>query len=218
MLTYPSFWILYLMQSLKPILKIENLYYERNEIPLLQNINLQLAPGELLQIVGNNGAGKTTLLRILSGLLMPTSGEIYWRDKSIHEYRMEYADEILYIGHLNAIKSQLTVHDNLHLTHKVTQNAISTALKYLNLQHHEHRLACHLSAGQQRRLALAKLLTCSARLWILDEPLTALDKSGKILIEDLLKQHLSNNGVVILTSHQPLGIQDIKIKPWILDS
>ncbi len=184
--------------------EVKNLSAERNHRLLFKDLSFTLRAGECLQILGENGAGKTTLLRTLSGLMPILEGSIHWKD------------DLIYIGHQNSVKAHLTPRENLKfmmaLTGFCTSISIEQALETMDLQSLAHVPTHTLSAGQQRRLGLARLLFNSARLWILDEPLTALDQKGIQLIEQLLKTHLKQQGLLILTSHQPLKIDGFVLR------
>lgn len=204
----------------KAILQAENLAYERHDQFLFSKLNFQLHAGQALQVEGINGAGKTTLLRVLTGLIQPHDGHILWRDKNIQECREEYYAQLLYIGHLAAIKAQLTPYENLQATtalHGNTNKDIEAALAKVNLQNYLHIPCQQLSAGQQRRVTLAKLWLCHAKLWILDEPFVALDKKGIENINTIITQHLSDGGIAVLTSHQPLALQNCSLRRLLLD-
>jgi len=186
---------------------IQDVSFERNNQLLFSGINCSLQSGELLQIIGTNGSGKSTLLRILAGYLEPLSGIISWQDESIFA-QDEYQQQLHYLGHQNGIKPYLTVAENCHLYCALTRHNIEIdfALKKMGLSSIKHQQALRLSAGQLRRLALARLLIKSAHLWILDEPTTALDLEGQHLFAELLQQHLKQGGLAILSSHQDLHL------------
>lgn len=197
-------------------LKVVNLSYERNDQPLFAEINFSVAKGELLYIVGPNGVGKTTLLKILTGNLLPTTGEIYWQAQRIHDDATTYQQALHYIGHLSGIRGALTVAENLQLLGRLQgdfQAAQSElALQKLGLSAFSHRLAKQLSSGQRKRVALAKLLLQPQPLWILDEPFNALDQSGIELVHAMMTEQLQQGGQIILTSHMPLQLPNIAIK------
>jgi heme exporter protein A len=193
------------------MLQIANLAFQRNNAMLLRDISCQLVAGEALQIRGANGSGKSTLLRILAGYLQPESGSISWHGLSIAEHRDTYQQELHYVGHQNGVKQNLTVYENLQLSSALrgkpcTPQHIHNILKQVELSHAAETKAIHLSAGQGRRLALARLLLHPATLWILDEPTTALDSTGQTLLIRLLNQHLANQGSVIVATHQTLPL------------
>jgi heme exporter protein A len=202
-------------------LHVNQLYFERNDQCLLRDVNFTVHGGEVLQIAGTNGSGKTTLLRLLCGLLTPTSGTIQWCDQSINHSRAEYLSELIYCGHQAAVKNELTVYENLILFSALTKapqkNSIEQALITVGLIEQQNHLAQILSAGQRRRLALAKLLLFKTKLWVLDEPFTALDQAGVALVESLLEQHVAQQGLAIITSHQALTLKNIKQQKLFLE-
>lgn len=194
-------------------LTIDNLAFERNDQPLFSQLHCHIAAGEMLQVRGANGSGKSTLLRILAGLLEPQQGIISWNGKSVFKHRDLYQQQLQYIGHQSGIKQYLTVYENIKLHSTLSANSlntdqINTILQKINLFHLLHTQALHLSAGQLRRLSLARLLFNSVPLWILDEPATALDSDGQQFLTTLLQQHLTNGGMAILATHQPLTITE----------
>lgn len=192
------------------MLDVIDLCYERDERPLFKGLSLRVKPGEALQITGANGSGKTSLLKILAGLLFPTQGEVRWQDQAILSHRAQYYSHLLYIGHLAGVTSLLNPRENLHYYQPEASLAdISNALAQLGLGDYIDTPCHQLSAGQQRRVALARLLLSTARLWVLDEPLTAIDQQGIRLIEQFIDSHLSTGGSVILTSHQALSLGTI---------
>lgn len=190
-------------------LTITNLAFERNFRCLLNNINFTLTPGELMQIRGTNGSGKSTLLRILAGFIEPTRGTIQWQDKNVALDRDHYQQQIHYVGHQNGIKPYLTVRENLQLNYALANHPknveqLEYVLQQFGLQHLTQTQALHLSAGQARRIALARLLLHTTPLWILDEPTTALDEATQIFLTTLLQQHLSAGGIAIVATHHDL--------------
>jgi heme exporter protein A len=189
------------------MLTIHDLTFERNDAPLLRDIHQNLAHGEILQIRGENGSGKSTLLRILAGYIEPCHGTVLWNEQSIYQQREAYHQQLCYLGHQNGIKSELTVYENMKLScalFNTDSNNIELTLDKMDLTKRIHAKACHLSAGQLRRLALTRLLLKQANLWVLDEPTTALDQHGQQLLVDLVRTHLKKSGSVILATHQHL--------------
>lgn len=184
----------------------------RGERVLFRDLSLQVEPGTLLRVNGVNGSGKSSFLRILCGLLTPTEGEVRWRGVAINALREDYYRELLYIGHRNGVKDDLTVVENLQawtamLGRGGDATDIDAALNAVGLVDHQSSLARHLSQGQCRRIALARLyLTDSAALWILDEPFTALDAQAVYALSRRITAHLNDAGIVVLTTHQDVDI------------
>lgn len=170
-----------------------------------------------MQVEGVNGSGKTTLLRALSGLMQPTAGEIRWRGQDIHQNDEAYYAEMVYFGHLNAIKDELNALENLRISVGLSGMQIDEAqaikvLRRLGLRGREALPVKVLSQGQRRRVALARLLVSDAALWILDEPLAALDVGAVGLIQELIAEHLGKRGMVIFTTHQPLQVPGVELR------
>jgi heme exporter protein A len=192
-------------------LKVENLGCERNDRYLFSGLNFELAPGELIRVDGANGSGKTTLLRMASGLLPVDEGIVYWGDRPIQKNRGDYMSELLFVGHKNGIKDELTAEENLRIDHSLAggQSGVSYALALdrLDIAQCRHQLCRQLSAGQRQRVALARLLISVVRLWVLDEPLTALDRSAQNIVRDMLEEHVGAGGMALITSHQDLDWQ-----------
>jgi len=178
---------------------------------LFQGLNFSLEPGELLEVSGPNGSGKTSLLRMLCGLLSPSAGEILWQGTNINSLKEEYLKELAYLGHTNGIKAELSATENLRIYgglggRKLSEEKITAALERMGLDGKEASPVKTFSQGQQRRLALARLLISERALWILDEPLTALDSAAMRLVQSVLGEHLKGGGLAILTTHQQLDV------------
>lgn len=196
------------------MLEISNLACTRGDHLLFSGLSFSLSAGQLLQVQGANGSGKTSLLRTLCGFMMPTSGEILWRGQNIRELGEDYYAEMIYLGHLNAIKDELNALENLRISAglagcEVDDKQFIVALRHMGLRGRETLPVKVLSQGQRRRVALARLLISKAKLWILDEPLTALDVGAIGLMQELIAGHLANNGMVIYTTHQPLDVAGV---------
>ncbi|MDP1548552.1 MAG: cytochrome c biogenesis heme-transporting ATPase CcmA [Nitrosomonas sp.] len=183
----------------------------RGDRELFKDINFSLEAGGLMQVRGPNGSGKTSLLRMLCGLSNPAAGEILWNGASIRSLNGDYFAAMTYIGHLSGTKDDLTVIENLRISsalagYEINDTQASEALGYMGLGGREVLPVKILSQGQRRRVALARLLVCKTSLWILDEPLVALDVLAVKLIRELLEQHLKQGGMVVMTTHQEIDL------------
>ena len=206
--------------SQSPLLKVDNLAFERDDDCLLERISLSLDAGEIVQVDGANGSGKTTLLRLLTTALQPSAGRILYHGQALAECRYQYLSDMLYIGHQPAVKSTLTAEENLRWmvntdggvkrADKTDPYAIADALAAVGLNGYTDVPCYTLSAGQHRRVALARLMITTATLWYLDEPFTAIDKQGVSFLEGRLRQHLDQGGAVVLTSHQDLTLENVR--------
>ena len=183
----------------------------RNDRLLFQRLGFALDSGELLRVEGPNGAGKTSLLRILAGLAAPEEGSVRWDGHEIARHRADYATDRRYLGHHNGHSLALTARENLHLAAALQGASVPKAeldafLALVGLARAMETPVLRLSSGQRRRLALARLLLGTARIWILDEPLNALDADGRALVTQLLTAHLARGGVAVVSTHQPLAM------------
>lgn len=192
--------------SVEPILKVESIAFERNDSLLFSPVSFTLGTGEALQLEGANGSGKTTLFGLVTHMLEPSQGRIFYRGESIDKCRYDYLSNLLFVGHQSALKGVLTAAENLSWLSPATTSPekIIDALQVMGLQGYEHIPCYQLSAGQQRRVALARLITTQATLWFLDEPFAALDKQGVDHIESLMQGHLQQGGSILFSSHQDL--------------
>ena len=193
------------------MLEVSNLACSRGDHQLFCGLNFSLNPGQIMQVQGANGSGKTSLLRTLCGFLMPDEGDIIWRGESTRNLDEDYYAELLYLGHLNAIKDELSALENLRISAglsgiELEEKEAIAALRRMGLRGREQLPTKVLSQGQRRRVALARLLVSDAKLWILDEPLTALDVGAVVLIQELITNHLARQGMVVFTTHQPLQV------------
>lgn len=180
----------------------------RGDKHLLRGVALTLHSGELLQVVGPNGVGKTSLLRCIAGLLPLESGDVKWNGRSIREGRDDYNRALSYLGHMNALKNELTALENLRysvsLHREVTSLELGETLERVQIPQCAHLPARAMSAGQKRRLAIARVLLSDTTLWILDEPITNLDAAGIALFEECVTVHLERGGAVLTAAHQLL--------------
>jgi heme exporter protein A len=196
-----------------PVLELKELGCERDERLLFSGLNLSLYSGDIVQVGGPNGAGKTTLLRAIAGINTDFYGQLLYAGRSVNEVTWEFASDSLYLGHLPGIKKALTPAENLDWYRAQAGAAVSIdyALAAVGLSGYEDTPCYQLSAGQLRRVALARLHLSKARIWILDEPFTAIDKLGVSQLEALIALQSEQGGVVILTSHQDLTLPQLKV-------
>lgn len=192
-------------------LDVNKLQCTRGDRELFTNLSFTLEKGQLMMLEGRNGSGKTTLLRALCGLYLPDEGEILMDGLSIKKQDEDYRQELLYLGHLNAIKADLTVLENLRFNsllagESVSDDDLMDALDTIGLFAFEDFPTSQLSQGQKRRVALARLLVSKATLWILDEPFVALDIGAVELLQPIIAKHVENGGMVILTTHQEVPL------------
>jgi heme exporter protein A len=195
------------------MLEAAHLECVRGSRTLFSGVGFSLAPGALLRVTGSNGSGKTSLTRMLCGLLEPTAGEVRWKGETIRALREEYWEHLLYVGHANALKDDLTATENLAFTCgiaglTVPHERVHAALARFGLAGGERLPVRALSQGQRRRAALARLAVGETQpLWILDEPFAALDTAGIDLVQSLASEHLVRGGMVVLTTHQDAHIK-----------
>jgi heme exporter protein A len=195
------------------LIELKNIACERDDRVLFNGVNVAFNAGQLVQILGANGSGKTTLLRVIAGVSQDYHGEILWRGQPRGEAAWEYAHESLYLGHLSGIKKSLTPLENLRWYAAIqggdSDEALLAALVTVKLAGYQDTPCYQLSAGQLRRVALARLVFSRALLWILDEPFTALDKAGVEQLESRLTDHVSRGGLVLMTSHQDIQVPNL---------
>jgi heme exporter protein A len=198
-----------------PSLEFRQFTCLRDGHPLFNPLNFSLKGGEVVQIAGPNGAGKTTFLRSLCGLFDEWTGDMLWQGNSLRVPDFSLRSELLYLGHQPGVKKSLTAGENLRWFFGVQgvpfPGLVSAALAQVGLDGYEDTLCYQMSAGQLRRVALARLYISQAIIWILDEPFTAIDRFGVQNLETLLQRHASNGGLVILTTHQPLAIPGVRL-------
>ncbi|HHC7311947.1 cytochrome c biogenesis heme-transporting ATPase CcmA [Vibrio campbellii] len=199
------------------MLEVSNLTAIRDDRVLFENLQFEIKPGELVQIEGRNGTGKTTLLRIVTGLGDREEGIIKWKGEEVDKSRDVFHQDLLFLGHQTGVKRELTALENLRFYQSIHNNRSSeeeifAALAQVGLAGREDVPVAQLSAGQQRRVALARLWLSNQILWILDEPLTAIDKQGVKVLESLFASHADNGGIVVLTTHQDMFADSPKLR------
>lgn len=193
------------------MLTVHDLVCERGGRALFRDLNFELERGVLLHVRGANGSGKTTLLRMLCGLTPPAAGKVAWEGEDIRGLREDYSAHISYIGHHPAVKDDLSALENLRMTQSLVGQPVTiaqakAALTTVGLKGRANLPVRVLSQGQRRRVALARLWLCDTPLWVLDEPFNALDVEAAALLERHIEMHLGQGGMVVLTTHQELGI------------
>ena len=194
-------------------LKGDDLSCIRDDRVLFEELVFELIPGQVLLLEGKNGSGKTSLLRILCGFREPDTGQLTWCGDAINDG--QYYADMAYVGHLDGVKKELTVLENLKVSLALSrpgQYSIQQALNKVHLVNYDDVLVQALSAGQKRRLSLARLLITQNIVWILDEPFTSLDKQGIMLIESLMSEHCAKGGMIILTSHHDIDLHGVDVQ------
>jgi heme exporter protein A len=196
------------MQSSAPALTVSNLACRRGGRPVLSGLSFEVAPGELLALTGPNGAGKTTLLRALALLLPIDSGTISFNGTDVAADRDAWRTRLGWLGHLDGLKGDLSVAENIEVANRLrgTQRPIDEALAAFDLAKLAHRPARTLSAGQRRRAATARLVASGANVWLLDEPLNALDTASQDSLLTVLSRHLQSGGLAIAATHAPIAV------------
>jgi heme exporter protein A len=205
-------WVLMQQSTERLTLLADNLAQSRGGRLLFEHLSFSVKPTETLLLTGPNGSGKTTLLRTLAGYLRPTTGHVRL-DGSVLEQNP--AEQCHFVGHLNALKSQFTVQENLRfwaqfLAPAAQADPVETALNRLDLTDIADIPAGYLSAGQKRRLGLARLLLAPRAIWLLDEPTAALDASSATALEMLISEHTNSGGLAVIATHLPLSIPRLR--------
>lgn len=198
------------------MLEVKKLSYARNGIDLFSELSFTLSSGEVLLVRGPNGSGKTTLLRTLCSLTAPTTGEIFWHGRKVLLFEQNLREDLVYLGHQPALKEELSVQENLgyalRLSGIVADSVQIDALERVGLADRRKFQVRQLSQGQKRRLNIARLILSTQKLWLLDEPLTALDDAGIDLLTGVIEQHSRAGGMAVMATHQtfPITVPVIK--------
>lgn len=202
-------------------LQLCNIRCEKGHENLFDSVACTLKNGDLLHVTGENGSGKTTLLRVLAGLNRHYEGELRWCGKNVRECWPDYAAQLLYLGHQPALKARLTARENLAWYAQCANadpDIVPAALADLGLRGKSDLPVHQLSAGQQRRAVLARLYFSQQKLWILDEPFTAIDANGFAPILNCMRGHLSRGGMIVLTTHHGMEKIDIAHQTLLLST
>jgi len=199
------------MNSVPNGLAVDKVHVWRGDLHVLKGVSMRVVPGELVHVAGPNGTGKSTLLRVLTGLLHPEQGAVTWRSQSIDRFRSEYQADLTYLAHEPALKGDLTALENLRfsvgLRRRVSPAELREALRHTGVAHCADLPARVLSAGQRRRVAMARVLAMQAPLWLLDEPFTNLDAQGMELVSQLLRGHILGGGLAVVVAHHDLKVE-----------
>tara|TARA_R110000868_G_scaffold236052_9_gene490009 strand:+ start:814 stop:1443 length:630 start_codon:yes stop_codon:yes gene_type:complete len=193
----------------------------RQSKALFAPVSFVLQAGGALLVEGPNGAGKSSLLRLLASVATPATGTILWHGHTIQQTPIEYSEQLHYLGHTNGIRLGLTVAENIQLAGELSEQPVTNidlTLSLLNLASYKHTQAQFLSAGQRRRVALARVFLIPRTLWILDEPLTSLDMKTQKILLGKIASHLKEGGACILTSHQSVAFEDLHLQTLALQA
>lgn len=192
------------------MLRLDNISCQRGNRLLLAGVSARLEPGAALKLSGPNGIGKSSLLNVLIGLAEPEAGRVLWDDCELAEVA-DFNQQLCFIGHQPGVSAKLSALDNLRYYCAAqlqldSEGLAEEALQRLGILEFADRLVGELSAGQQRRVALARLILSKAKLWVLDEPYASLDTAGQALLNTLLQQHLATGGMLVLTAHHAINL------------
>jgi heme exporter protein A len=197
-------------QTAGPALSAENLHLWRGTRHVLRGLSFTAGAGELVHVRGPNGCGKTSLLRTLAGFLWPEEGRLCWAGQPVEDDRDGYNAALAYLGHENALKADMSPLENLryaaNVRHPTSATEVVDVLERLGVGLQRDLPVRSLSAGQRRRVAMARVLLARARLWLLDEPFTNLDVAGVADLAGIVARHVQDGGIAILTAHSEIDL------------
>lgn len=203
-------------------LEVTDLACARGEKTIFAGLDFSIRSTEVVHLQGRNGSGKTSLLRILCGFALPVAGSVHWNGADIHENKSDFCRDVGYIGHRRGVCEDLTPLENVQFANALkAQKSVAQcrdALARVGLNHVADTPTRLLSAGQNQRTALARLLISGAILWVLDEPFTSLDPEGRVVIETLIGEHSSDGGISIIAAHEPMSLAAATVTPLLLDT
>ena len=192
------------------LLESKNLSLMRNDHYIIRDLSIEIFPKTVVNIFGNNGSGKTSLLKVLAGITEKTNGEI-----------LKNNVDVIYVGHKYGLKSNLTIHENLaldNLQNKViASEEIDNIIKKYQMIYYRDTLVKNLSHGQQKRVCLMRTMIINSNLWLLDEPYSALDSKGVEILNNTIKEAVSNNVAVLMTNHKKIEIEKLNVKNFKLE-
>ena len=196
------------------MLLANNISFKYSERFLFKNLDLSISPKTIIQIKGKNGTGKTTLIKILSNILIPTTGEIYWNGKNINKNTRYFFNNLTLIMDTNTSKGDMTVYENIQFWQKlfkspIKNNEINLLLEMLNIHNYKNTFVKYLSYGEKRKLEISRLILEKKKLWIFDEPYLGLDEAAINIFNETLKNHIKAEGMVILSSHYHLEMRGL---------
>jgi len=192
------------------LLESKNLSLMRNDHYIIRDLSIEIFPKTVVNIFGNNGSGKTSILKVLAGITEKTNGEI-----------LKNNVDVIYVGHKYGLKSNLTIHENLaldNLQNKViASEEIDNVIKKYQMIYYRDTLVKNLSHGQQKRVCLMRTMIINSNLWLLDEPYSALDSKGVDILNNTIKEAVSNNVAVLMTNHKKIEIEKLNVKNFKLE-
>ena len=196
------------------MLLANNISFKYSERFLFKNLDLSISPKTITQIKGRNGTGKTTLIKILSNILIPTTGEIYWNGKNIYKNTRYFFNNLTLIMDTNTSKEDMTVYENIEFWKKlfkspIKNNEIDLLLEMLNIHNYKNTFVKYLSYGEKRKLEISRLILEKKKLWIFDEPYLGLDEAAINIFNETLKNHTKAEGMVIFSSHYHLEMRGL---------